>query len=430
MKLDNVTIPKHEHYEQKIKASPVRSFKESPDQNLSYIKIENTYNWTIIDGMPYMSCKECGELKQRTSEYFSHRITQVDGGKESFLDMFASRPSGHEALGQPCNKCRNSKCRKRHKPRIATSMEQYARRICSGYPQLWAPLTAEEIEKFKARGVPIPEHDGGLKWFMRNVIECHITKVCSSDGSHYTIKFGHPLSPSVSCIADRKNHQGRYIDAKGDMHTQEHCRLAFAFTNIQQGQMIKGVYEATIPDLPAAYYELFARMLEWYNQTPQERIAEEAKACALLKKSGYGVGNKSFLWRIVRRTRENDRARKLPNNIGMRACRQCLLKVRLRCPSKLIMSLEPGPFRAHADRIEDSITGSPGAGHTVDNVEFKIYLFSNKYKLTRKQLLWVLLNQGHIELTQHQRDLVAAEYESLPDPSTEREGATGAADTV
>ena len=59
-------------------------------------------------------------------------------------------------------------------------------------------------------------------------------------------------------------------------------------------------------------------------------------------------------------------------------------------------------------RIEDDI------GHIRTNVEFKIYLFSNRAKLSRKLFIQIFLSQGRVPLSDEVRANAQADIDALP----------------
>ena len=117
---------------------------------------------------------------------------------------------------------------------------------------------------------------------------------------------------------------------------------------------------------------------------------------------------KIILYSIANSSRCEDLKKNRENDMSTARVRECFRECRMRCAtSGVLMELKSGARNAHMDRIDDTI------GHIRTNVEFKIYLFSNAAKLTRKQFLQVFLNQTRVFLTSEVRAKAQADFDKL-----------------
>ena len=135
----------------------------------------------------------------------------------------------------------------------------------------------------------------------------------------------------------------------------------------------------------------------------------------------------------------NDAAKNRENDMSTERLRECLHECRMRChtshldhpqrPSPpghrgpprpdedhqagaqragRLMEVKSGARKVHMDRIDDDV------GHIRTNIEFKIHLFSNRAKLSRKQFLQIFLSQRRVPLSDEVRAKAQKDIDAEP----------------
>ena len=399
-KVEKVTVP-----------APVKKFKESKNRIAQQRFLDKwkanppadptearlAKSWCVRDGAVYERCVRCGVEKMRTTDNFT--ADHVGGGIEAW---FAKDASGCEQLrndsSRSCKVCHAGKMAVRRNDMIG---EGYIKHMMKNYLQLHEVLTAEEQADYKkanATCTKLPSTDGGVRyWRAQLELECHVT----GGTVRYVQVKGHPMAMTMNRMDVRASDEP--VD-NGQNHTRENTRGAYYFTNVVQGQTNwrTGLYTPYITDLSAAWTQSWHGVAANYMKTAQELFEEEKAAIAAPEQPG-------IIRTVANGATRNDAAKYRENDMSTERLRACLLECRMRChTSHLLMEVKSGARKVHMDRIDDDI------GHIRTNVEFKIFLFSNPAKLSRKQFLQIFLSQRRVPLSDEVRAKAQKDVDAEP----------------
>ena len=354
-------------------------------------------SWCVRDGAVYERCVQCGVEKMRTTDNFN--AGNVKGGIE---DWFAKYASGCESLqnssSRPCNVCHAGKMAVKNNDMVG---DGYIRIMMANKKQLHEDLTAEERAAYKASNPTcktLPLTDGGMRyWTAQLELECHVT----GGTVMYAREKGHPLAMSMNRMDVRAPDEPR---DNGQNHTRENTRGAYYFTNVVQGQTNwrTGLYTPYITDLSAEWTGTWRDVAANYMKTAQELFDEELAAIAAPEQPKI-IASMAF------NARDADAAKNRENDMSTERLRKCLHECRMRChTSHVLMEVKSGARKVHMDRILDKV------GHIRTNVEFKIHLFSNPAKISRKLFLQIFLSQKRVPLSDEVRAKALKDIDALP----------------
>ena len=353
--------------------------------------------WCVRDGAVYERCVQCGVEKMRTTDNFI--ANNVKGDIE---DWFAKDASGCEQLqnssGHPCNECHAGKMEVRNNDLVG---DGYIRNMMANKKQLHELLTAEERAAYKASNPTckkLPSTDGGVRyWTAQLELECHVT----GGTVMYAREKGHPLALSMNRMDVRAPDEP--VD-NGQNHTRENTRGAYNFSNVPQGMKNwrTGLYTPYITDLPDAWTQTWHGVAANYMKAVQELFDEELAAIAAPEQ-------RYIICSMALGALRKDAAKNRENDMPTERLRACLHECRMRChTSHLLMEVKSGARKVHMDRIDDDV------GHIRTNVEFKIHLFSNRAKLSRKQFLQIFLSQRRVPLSDEVRAKAQKDIDAEP----------------
>ena len=353
--------------------------------------------WCVRDGAVYERCVQCSVEKMRTTDNFTAK--NVKGGIE---EWFAKNASGCESLqnspGHACNVCYAGKMAVKDNDMVG---DGYIRIMMMKYPQLHEVLTAEERASYKQANPTccnLPTTDRGVRYYQAQLeLECHVT----GGTVMYAREKGHPLVLTMNRMDVRAPDEP--VD-NGQNHTHKNTRGAYYFTNVVQGQTNwrTGLYTPYITDLSAEWTETWRDVAANYMKTAQELFDEE-KAAIAAPEQPVIIGS------MANRARNNDAAKNRENDMPTERLRECLHECRMRChTSHLLMEVKSGARKVHMDRILDAV------GHIRPNVEFKIHLFSNPAKISRKLFLQIFLSQRRVPLSDEVRAKALKDIAALP----------------
>lgn len=373
----------------------LEKWKAQPPQKPTAAMLKKS--WCVRDGAVYERCVQCGVEKMRTTDNFT--AGNVEGGIE---DWFAKDASGRESLknssSRPCNVCWAAKMAVKNNDMVG---DGYIRHMMAKFPQLHEVLTAEERAAYKASNPTckqLPSTDGGVRyWTAQLELECHVT----GGTVMYAREKGHPLAMTMNRMDVRAPDEP--VD-KGQNHTRKNTKGAYYFANVTQGQKNwrTGLYTPYITDLPDAWTQTWHGVAANYMKTAQELFDEELAAIAAPEQPGI-IGS------MANHARDADAAKNRENDMPTERLRACLHECRMRChTSHLLMEVKSGARKVHMDRIDDDV------GHIRTNVEFKIFLFSGRAKLSRKQFLQIFLSQRRVPLSDEVRAKAQKDIDAEP----------------
>ena len=339
-------------------------------------------SWCVRDGVVYEQCALCKVEKIRTTDNFT--ANTVGGDIEAWFAKYASGCEQlHNTPSYPCNVCHAAKLSVKNNDMVG---DGYIRHMMTKFPQLHEVLTAEERAAYKASNPTcktLPSTDGGVRYYMSQLeLDCHVT----GGTVMYAREKGHPLALSMNRMDVRAPDEP--VD-NGQNHTRENTRGAYYFSNVPQGMKNRrtGLYTPYITDLSAAWTQTWVGVAANYMKTAQELFDEELAAIAAPEQ-------RMIICSMANHARDADAAKNRKNDMPTKRLRECLHECRMRChTSHLLMEVKSGARKVHMDRILDEV------GHIMTNVEFKIFLFSNRAKISRKLFLQIFLSQKRVPLS-------------------------------
>ncbi len=367
-----------------------RKRKNHKDRALWIDKYKDVPRETIVaagfglsdDGLPMMKCVECGEVKERTTDFFSAHGVIGD------LDKWFSRffPCMNNSFSHPCMVCW---AQKKNLHRLDVENDEWLRNLLSSYPEVKIDWANSQLKKPPG------------------------TETCWATGCTLTFQKGN--IPFALGIHSTKLQIDKKYSSKND-HDKEDIKPVFRWANCRQ--TVPGSSRTTvviIPCLREAYKEMFSQVIEAFEMGRDVlEIRGDARARQMDACCDFGP----MTWSAKQYDLKH--GLDVQNGLSSSKVLEEVKKHHAICStSGIVMTSfsacgKRGPFDVHMDRIEDATNSAEPKGHVSGNVEFKCRLFNNDYQITRKDFLLVFLNQLLVPLPDHVRALAQAEYDALP----------------
>ena len=330
-------------------------------------------------GLPMQRCVKCGEVKERTTDFFSAGTVGAN------LDTWFSKlfPSLRNGPKTPCNMCF---------AKISLSRV----RDIEGDGWLRSLLTPYKL--------PI---EWG-KWFY--TLPPGVERCWATGGTLPFQKGSNSFSLSVNSKAIQT--VGAYSQTRA--HAMEDVVPVYFFANCRQ--TVGGPNKTkviVIPSLREAFAELYRRMNEAFQAG---RAAMEARG----DEQAMNMNAWTDFMVMTRNAMIYDKKRDLENDMSRDRLLDMVAEQHAICSTTGIVMTSittsggvRGPFDVHMDRINDGCSLEP-AGHVATNIELKCRLFNSEHNVTRKDFLLLFLNQVLVPVPENVRQLAQAEYDAIP----------------
>lgn len=326
-----------------------------------------------------MRCVKCGEMKERTTDFFT--TAHVHGDLEKWFENVF--PLMSNCASRPCNACFVLMTRDRLRD---TEGDGWLYNVLAHYklPISWAkPFYALPVgvERCWATGGTLPFQKGS------NAFSLGVNSTLLQTENTYDQNEGHDIKSVVPVY--------HFANCRQTVNGSDKTKVVI------------------IPELRKAYTELYRRKIEAYQLGHTEMLKRGDMQAMKMK-------SREDFHHMSQNAKKSDKKRGLENNMLPARILAEVRAVHAICfTSGIIMETfstrggTRGPYDVHMDRIEDGFSLEP-KGHVDTNVEFKCRLFNNEHYISPKDFLLLFLNQVLVPLPEDVRAQAQKEYDEMP----------------
>ena len=370
-------------------------------------KTKSNSTWKLNENgkpMRYMKCVRCFEWKPRTTDYFT--ANNFDNG---ILYWFQKSIPGYENLrnssSRPCNVCFAKMTMEKGK----TEYER-ARKLTVGYINLHP--SQEQINEYVKKYPYKNPKQTPAWWFIITWENFKYDRITGLPKHLLTTEPNHDYRVGINSlvISDKKYSKSN--------HFPETTEICVSFANVQQGNMIH------VLDWSPLYSNFIKYISDEYNNEIDEKIIIDIaiknwknppRKNGITAKSGqpsystqlHNLHLKAILGVMVHGGLREDKRCKRKNPYTYKELLpiyfNMLIEQKFRCEiSKMIMTIENGPYRFSFDRIDNNIA------HIPENLQVicRIFNSGNGGWMSLKRFMFIMLNQKLIELSNDEKEKI------------------------